>query len=70
MKRVHFEVNGMTCGHCVSAVKEAASSVEGVTVESVAIGSVLISLDDTRATVGDVVDAIADAGYEAAEAAA
>lgn len=70
MKRVHFEVNGMTCGHCVSAVKKAASSVEGVTVESAEIGSVLISLDDTRATVGDVVDAIADAGYEAAEAAA
>jgi copper chaperone len=70
MKRVHFEVDGMTCGHCVSAVKKAASSVDGVTVESVEIGSVLISLDDTRATVGDVVDAIADAGYEAAEAAA
>jgi copper chaperone len=70
MKRVRFEVNGMTCGHCVSAVKKAASSVDGVTVESVEIGTVLISLDDTQATVGDVVDAIGDAGYEAAEAAA
>ena len=70
MKTVQFEVTGMSCGHCVGAVKAAAASVDGVTVESVSIGSVVVSLDETRARVGDVVDAIADAGYEATEAAA
>jgi copper chaperone len=70
MKRVLFEVSGMTCGHCISAVKEAAGSIDGVTVETVEIGSILVSLDDAQATVGDVVDAIADAGYDATEAAA
>jgi copper chaperone len=68
MKRVQFEVTGMSCGHCVSAVKGAAESVDGVTVEAVRIGSVAVTLDETRASVGEVVDAIADAGYQATEA--
>ena len=70
MQKVEFEVAGMSCGHCVGAVREAAASVEGVTVESVRIGSIVVSLDENRAKVGDVIDAIADAGYEATEAAA
>jgi copper chaperone len=70
MKKVQFEVNGMSCGHCVNAVKTAAESVDGVTVDSVRIGTVAVSLDEDRANVGQVVDAIADAGYEATEVAA
>lgn len=70
MKRVHFEVAGMSCGHCVSAVKKAAGSVDGVTVESVQIGSVAVELDESKASIAQVVDAIADAGYEATESAA
>jgi copper chaperone len=67
MKRVQFEVTGMSCGHCVKSVKDAVESVGGVTVESVRIGSVAVALDETRTSVGQVVDAIADAGYEATE---
>lgn len=70
MKKVQFEVSGMSCGHCVHAVKSAAESVTGVTVESIRIGNVAVSLDETRASVGQVVDAIADAGYDATEIAA
>jgi hypothetical protein len=35
----------------------------------VRIGSAALSFDETRATVGDLVDAVSDAGYEASEAA-
>lgn len=70
MKKVQFEVSGMSCGHCVKAVKTAAESVAGVSVESIRIGSVAVSLDETQASVGQVVDAISDAGYEATEIAA
>lgn len=70
MKKVQFEVSGMSCGHCVHAVKTAAESVAGVTVEAIRIGSVAVSLDEAQASVAKVVDAIADAGYDATEIAA
>ena len=69
MKQLKLEVAGMSCGHCVGAVREALASVPGVKVEDVHIGSASVSYDESRTTVGDLVDAVADAGYEATEAA-
>ncbi len=56
-----YTVTGMTCGHCVSAVTEEISSLDGV--ESVDVeltsGSVIVtstddlSLDDVRAAVDE-----------------
>lgn len=69
MKQVKLDVSGMSCGHCVHAVREALAGVPGVKVEAVRIGSAALSFDETRATVGDLVDAVSDAGYEASEAA-
>ena len=69
MKELKLEVAGMSCGHCVNAVREALISVPGVKVESVSIGSATVAFDEAKATVGDLVDAVSDAGYEASEAA-
>ena len=69
MKQLKLEVSGMSCGHCVSAVRDALAAVPGVKVEAVAIGSATVAFDETQTTVGDLVDAVADAGYEANEAA-
>lgn len=69
MKQLKLEVSGMSCGHCVSAVREALGSVPGVKVDDVQIGSVSVTYDEGKATVGDLVDAVSDAGYEASEAA-
>lgn len=69
MQKMKFDVSGMSCGHCVHAVREALAAVPGVTVEDVKIGSVSVAFDETKATVGDLVDAVADAGYEASQAA-
>ena len=67
--KLKLEVSGMTCGHCVSAVREALSALPGVKVEDVQIGSATVSFDEDKAKVGDLVDAVYDAGYEANEAA-
>ena len=69
MKQLKLEVSGMSCGHCVSAVQEALSSVAGVKVEHVEIGAATVSFDESKVSVGDLVDAVSDAGYEANEAA-
>ncbi len=68
-KHVTLDVSGMSCGHCVHAVREALGAVPGVTVEDVKIGSATVALDEAKATLGKVIDAISDAGYEASEAA-
>ena len=68
MKQLKLEVTGMSCGHCVGAVREALASVPGVKVDNVSIGSASVSFDETRTTLGDLVDAVAEAGYEATEA--
>ena len=69
MKQLKLDVSGMSCGHCVSAVRDALGRLPGVKVESVSVGAASVTFDETRTTVGNLVDAIADAGYEANEVA-
>ena len=69
MKKLKLEVSGMSCGHCVLAVREALDSVPGVKVEQVQVGSATVSFDENKTSVGDLVDAVYSAGYEANEAA-
>jgi copper chaperone len=63
MKDLHIEIVGMTCEHCVRAVKNRLSSTQGVTVKDVKVGSVDLQLDDAKATMADIEDAISDEGY-------
>ena len=69
MKQLKLEVSGMSCGHCVGAVREALAGIPGVKVDEVRIGSASVTIDETKAKVSDLVDAVSDAGYEATEAA-
>lgn len=64
MQTLTFEISGMSCGHCVKAVEKALASVEGITTETVAIGSATVSLDPARTSAQQVTDAITDAGYQ------
>jgi copper chaperone len=69
MKHLQLEVAGMSCGHCVKAVRDALGSVPGVKVEAVQVGSAAVLYDESKAKVGDLIDAVYNAGYEANEAA-
>lgn len=44
MENITLEIRGMTCGHCVAAVKRALSGLAGV-------GEAEVTLDPPRATV-------------------
>lgn len=68
MERVTLGVQGMSCGHCVSAVRQALTEIDGVEVESVEIGGAVVRYDPRKANVGAMIDAVADAGYSADEA--
>jgi len=69
MERVTLQVGGMSCGHCLQAVKQALSEVKGASLEHVAIGSATVTYDPAITTVSALIDAVQDAGYDAAEAA-
>ncbi|HEX4935138.1 MAG TPA: cation transporter [Gemmatimonadaceae bacterium] len=66
MERVTLKVEGMSCGHCVKAVQKAVAGVEGAVAENVQIGSVTVAFDEGKTTVGALIDAVQDAGYDAA----
>lgn len=67
MERITLKVDGMSCGHCVQAVQKAIKGVDGATLEQLAIGSATVSFDPARTSVGALIDAVADAGYDAQE---
>ncbi len=64
METIKIPISGMSCGHCVAAVRKALSSVPGVTVHDVQIGSATIELDPAVATLASVESAIDAAGYD------
>lgn len=65
MEQITLKISGMSCDHCVGAVKRALQDLNSVRVEDVAIGSATVAYDPTAVTSADIVDAVQDAGYEA-----
>jgi copper chaperone len=63
MSNLHIEIVGMTCEHCVRAVKNRLSATPGVSVNDVKVGSADIQLDESKSTMADVEEAISDEGY-------
>ena len=69
MERITMKIDGMSCGHCVSAVDKALQQVDGVKVESVRIGAATISYDPSAVSEQRISDAVADEGYSVVETA-
>lgn len=57
-----IDISGMSCGHCVHAVREALSSVAHIQIEDVAIGKAVIQAEPS-ALDEDIRAAIEDEGY-------
>ena len=66
MDRIKLKIDGMTCGHCVSAVDRALKGVNGVQVEQVAVGSATVSYDPATTSTDKITQAIEDEGYTVA----
>jgi copper chaperone len=64
MTRLTMDIGGMSCGHCVGAVKSALQGVPGVEVEQVAVGSAVVAYDPDRVSPDAIARAVADEGYE------
>ena len=63
---VRLQIAGMTCSHCVQAVKQALSTLEGVHIHYVQLHppEAKVSFDPQRVKLESIVQAIKQAGYE------
>ena len=61
-----FEITGMSCAHCVSAVRSALSGVSGAEVREVEVGRAVVEAapGTTRAALADAIEA---AGFDVAD---
>ncbi|TDE37615.1 copper chaperone [Nonomuraea mesophila] len=64
MSTTTYTVKGMTCGHCVSSVKEEVGEVPGVTAVEVDLASGRLTVDsDGSVDAAKIVAAVEGAGY-------
>jgi len=65
-----LNVTGMSCNHCAMKVEKALNSVEGVESASVDLASksATVVYDENRVKPIELVAAVVESGYEAAEA--
>ncbi|ART68775.1 cation-transporting ATPase [Mycobacterium dioxanotrophicus] len=60
-------VTGMTCGHCVSSVREEVGGIPGVTGVDVDLKTGRVTIEsDTHVTADAINAAVAEAGYQVA----
>jgi copper chaperone len=65
MSTLNLEIEGMSCGHCVSAVTQALRELPGVEVKNVSVGAAQVAYEADKVSPEDIVLAVEDAGYTA-----
>jgi copper chaperone CopZ len=65
MKKMALHIEGMSCGHCLTAVNQALGAVPGVKVGTVRIGRAEVEVPDTLSS-DLLVAAVEGAGYTVA----
>jgi copper chaperone len=65
MESLNLTIEGMSCEHCVRAVKGRLAATPGIEVEDVQVGSARLRYDPQRTSPDAIEEAIADEGYTA-----
>jgi copper chaperone CopZ len=68
MRSLTLHIEGMSCGHCLNAVKRALAELPGVEVESVRIGRADLRYDESSLEPARIEAAVVNAGYPATAA--
>ncbi len=64
MEKAIVKIEGMSCQHCVMAVKKALGGVPGVVESDVQIGNATVEYDEAKTQQRDIEAAIEKAGYK------
>jgi copper chaperone CopZ len=65
MERLTLTIEGMSCEHCVRAVRGRLEKTPGVKVDDVQVGTATLEFDPAKTNLADIEEAIADEGYTA-----
>jgi copper chaperone len=60
---IAFEVNDMTCGHCVSTITKALKTADRDAKVTIDLAKHLVTVEPTEADAQTLSDAIVEAGY-------
>ncbi len=63
MAETRIEIEGMSCQHCVMAVKKALGGVPGILESDVQIGNASVKYDEAKIKKEDIETKIEKAGY-------
>ena len=68
MLKQKFDVGGMDCEHCVANVERAVKELSGISEVEVSLEeeSMVVDFDDAVVNIQAIIDAVVEAGYEAA----
>jgi len=64
MEQLALQIDGMSCGHCISRVQKALARVDGVHVDRVDLGTAQVIYDPDKVSPQRIREAVEDAGYE------
>ncbi|MGO9379556.1 MAG: heavy-metal-associated domain-containing protein [Dissulfurispiraceae bacterium] len=64
MNELTLKIEGMSCQHCVMRVKKAIDAVRGVSKAEVAIGSAVVSYNESTTSKDEIAAALEKAGYK------
>ncbi len=66
MKNRVIHIEGMTCNHCVMAVKKELGRIPTLVINDVRIGCVSVAYEESNVTEAQIQAAIEEAGYRVA----
>lgn len=66
MEHTTLTIGGMSCQHCVRAVREALTELPGVALARVDVGSAEFDFDPAQQSLDQIKAAVVDAGYTVA----
>jgi len=64
MAQKEFKIEGMSCGHCVMAVKKELQKIDNLKIDNVEIGSAKVEFDENQIDNQKIISAIEEAGYK------
>ncbi len=64
MAEKKMKIEGMSCQHCVMAVKKALGGVPGMLESTVEVGSALVKYDESKTNAKAIEEAVEKAGYK------
>lgn len=64
MVEANIKIEGMSCQHCVMAVKKAIGGLKGIDSADVAIGSAAVKYDESKVKKEEIEAAVEKAGFK------